>query len=153
MSILVLIQASTGVTWYNINTVLIYYSIQVGINVIYTVLVTKRLLAMREEIKQIVGEYSSIYDTVIFMIIESTMLYIPFVIVFIFAFAFHSDISNLWFLGIGHVQVSRRKPVLSASLIFFNLGNCSIAYHRPCSKGAVNYRTCTGNFIYRILRD
>jgi len=44
MSILVLIQASTGVTWYNIDTVLIYLSIQVGINVIYTILVTNRMI-------------------------------------------------------------------------------------------------------------
>jgi len=107
MSILVLYQASTGVTWYNIDTVLIYYSIQVGISVVYTILVTGRLLAMRGEIRRIMGEYSTVYNTVILMIIESTMLYTPFAIIFIFSFAFHSDVSNLWFLGISHVQVSR----------------------------------------------
>jgi hypothetical protein len=110
MSILVLIQASTGVIWYNINTVLIYYSLQVGISVLYTILVTNRLLVMRGQIKQILGEYSGIYNTIVLMIIESTMLYTPLAILFILTFAFHSYISNLCFLGISHVQVSRQKP-------------------------------------------
>ncbi|KAJ8582394.1 hypothetical protein M405DRAFT_867888 [Rhizopogon salebrosus TDB-379] len=104
MSILVLIQASTGVIWYNINTVLIYYSLQVGISVLYTILVTNRLLVMRGQIKQILGEYSGIYNTIVLMIIESTMLYTPLAILFILTFAFHSYISNLCFLGISHVQ-------------------------------------------------
>lgn len=72
----------------------------------YTILMTKRLLAMRSEIKQFMGESAGIYDTVVLMIIESTALYIPFGIVFIFAFAFHSNISNLFFLDISLVQVS-----------------------------------------------
>jgi hypothetical protein len=142
MSILVLIQASTGATWYNIDTVLIYYSIQVGMNVLYTLLVTNRLLSMRNEIKRIVGEYSTIYDTVVLMIVESTMMYTPFAILFILTYALHSNIDNLCFLGISHVQVSRRKPNLSASLMYFlfSLGHRPTAYHRPCSKWAVDYR-------------
>jgi hypothetical protein len=104
-----LVQASTGLVWYNINTVLINLCINVGFTVIYTILVTKRLLAMRWEIKQIMGESSTIYDTITLMIIESAMLYTPFAILFIFVLAFHSNISNLCFLAIGHVQVSRRK--------------------------------------------
>jgi len=104
MSILVLVQASNGITWYNIDTVLIYYGIQVGINVLYTILVTNRLLVMRSQIKQILGEDSGIYNTILLMIIESTMLYTPLAILFIFTFALHSHISNLCFLGISHVQ-------------------------------------------------
>lgn len=119
MSILVLIQASTGATWYNIDTVLIYYGIQVGISVLYTVLVANRLIVMRNEIKRIMGEYSTIYDTVILMIVESTMIYTPIAILFILAYALHSPICNLCFLGISHIQVSKRKPNLSASLMYF----------------------------------
>ena len=161
MSILVLIQASTGITWYNINTQLIYLGIQVGINVIYTILVTKRLLAMRSEIRRIMGEYSTVYSTVVLMIIESTMLYTPLAILFIFAFAFHSNISNLCFLATSHVQVSRQKLELSASLMFFSffsLGYCPVTYHCPCSKGPVNHprvviRTCWCTFNCSILWD
>jgi len=108
MSILVLYQASRGTTWYNIETVIAYYSIEVGLNVLYTILVTNRMLIMRGEIRRIMGETATVYDTVIFMVIESTMLYIPFAIIFIVTFGLHSDISNLWFLGISHVQVSGR---------------------------------------------
>jgi hypothetical protein len=107
MSILVLIQASTGVTWYNIDTVLIYLSIQVGINVIYTILVTNRMVVMRSQMKQIIGEYdSSIYDTVVRMTVESTMLYSVLAVIFLVSFALHSYVSNLCFLAISHVQVS-----------------------------------------------
>jgi hypothetical protein len=110
MSILVLIQASTGLTWYNINAVLIYLSIHVGINLIYTILVTNRLLFMRSHIKQNMGEYdSSIYGTVVRMTIESAILYSALAIIFLISFALHSYVSNLCFLAVSHVQVSRQR--------------------------------------------
>jgi len=104
LSVIVLIQASTGLVWYNIDTVLIYLCIDVGFTLIYTILVTRRLLVMRGQMKRIMGGYSSVYDTVVLMIIESAMLYTPFAILFIFAFAFNSNISNLCFLAASHVQ-------------------------------------------------
>lgn len=114
MSILVLIQATIGVTWFNNNTVLIYLSIQVGINVIYTILVTSRVVVMRSQMKQIIGECdSSIYDTVVRMTIESSMLYSVLAVIFLVSFALHSYVSNLCHLAISHVQVSLQKPASS----------------------------------------
>jgi hypothetical protein len=108
MSILVQIQASTGAVWYNINVLLVYLCIEVGLTVIYTILVAYRLFAMRSKMKQAMIQYdSSTYDTVIRMVIESAVLYSTFAVLFIFAFALHSDgVSNLCFLSIGQVQVS-----------------------------------------------
>ncbi|KAG0695130.1 hypothetical protein DFH29DRAFT_814504, partial [Suillus ampliporus] len=104
-SILVLIQSSAGAIWYNINTELIYLCIEVGLTVTYSVLVTSRLLAMRGLMKRIMREYdSSTYDTVALMVIESAMLYIAYAIVFIVSFGLHSNVSNLCFLSISHVQ-------------------------------------------------
>ncbi|KAG1738396.1 uncharacterized protein EDB91DRAFT_1024696, partial [Suillus paluster] len=104
-SILVLIQSSFGAIWYNINTQLIYLCIEVGLSVIYTVLVTNRLLVMRGLMKQVMREFdSSIYDTVIIMVIESAMLYSVCAIIFIVSFGLHSSVSNLCFLSISHVQ-------------------------------------------------
>ncbi|KAG1736575.1 hypothetical protein EDB19DRAFT_1910231 [Suillus lakei] len=106
MSILVLIQSSAGVIWYNINIELAYLCIEVGLSVIYTVLVTNRLLVMRSLMRQVMREpeYSSIYDTSILMVIESAMLYSVCAIIFIVSFALHSNVSNLCFLSISHVQ-------------------------------------------------
>ena|SRR5882757_1233410 len=111
MSILLLIQASTGTSWYNIDTVLIYLSIQVGINVIYTILMTNRLLVMRSRMKRIMGEFdASIYDAIVRMNIESAMLYSALAVIFLVSFALHSYVSNLCFLAISHVQVKPTKP-------------------------------------------
>ncbi|KAG2126691.1 hypothetical protein BD769DRAFT_786749 [Suillus cothurnatus] len=106
MSILVLIQSSAGAIWYNINVQLAYLCIEMGLSVIYTVLVTNRLLVMRGLMRQVMQEHehSSIYDTSILMVIESTMLYSVCAIIFIVSFALHSNVTNLCFLSISHVQ-------------------------------------------------
>jgi len=119
MGIFILIQASLGVNFYSINTELAYLSIQVGLTVIYTILVTSRLLVMRHRMKQAVDKYdSSTYDTVVLMVVESAMLYTVFASIFIVAFALHSDnISTICFLSINQVQVSMPRLELSASLM------------------------------------
>ncbi|KAG1779049.1 hypothetical protein EV702DRAFT_1277476 [Suillus placidus] len=106
MSILVIIQSSAGVIWYNIHIQLAYLCIEVGLSVIYTVLVTNRLFVMRGLMRQVMGEhdYSSIYDTSILMVIESAVLYSVCAIIFIVSFALHSNVSNLCFLSISHIQ-------------------------------------------------
>jgi hypothetical protein len=119
MSILVLIQSSAGAIWYNINVQLAYLCIEMGLSVIYTVLVTNRLLVMRGLMRQVMQEheYSSIYDTIILMVIESTMLHSVCAIIFIVSFALHSNVTNLCFLSISHVQVSKQKSESPASLM------------------------------------
>ncbi|KAG0696974.1 hypothetical protein DFH29DRAFT_948879 [Suillus ampliporus] len=106
VAILVLIQAGTGVMYYNINTTLVYLTFQVGLTVFYTILVAIRLLAIRKRMKQAIPEYdSSTYDTMILMVVESAMSYFVYIIIFIVAFALHSDsISTLCFLSINQVQ-------------------------------------------------
>lgn len=105
MAILVLIESSAGAVFYNINTELAYLSLEVGLTVTYSVLVTSRLLSMRGLMRQIIREYdSSTYDTIVLMVIESAMAYIAYAIVFIVSFGMHNDVSNLCFLSISHVQ-------------------------------------------------
>lgn len=120
MPIVVVIQAYTGVIWYNMDTVLTYLCIEVGFTVIYTILVMQRLLAMRGQMKQIMVEYdSSIYDTLVLMVIESAVLYSPFAIIFIVSFALHSSVANLCFLSISHIQVSKQTPEFRIYLMCF----------------------------------
>ncbi|OAX40970.1 hypothetical protein K503DRAFT_798357 [Rhizopogon vinicolor AM-OR11-026] len=106
LSIAVQVEACTGVTFYNITIELVYLCIQVGLNVIYTLLVAHRLFTMRSQLRQIMGQYdSSTYDTVVLMVVESAMAYTIFAIIFIVAFAMENNgLSTLCFLSIGKVQ-------------------------------------------------
>jgi hypothetical protein len=104
-----LVEAGTGAQFYNINTTFIYFAIQVVHTMLYTFLVAKRLLSMRGQMKEALAEYdSSIYDTIIRMVVESAMTYGIFIIVYIVAFAVHSNsLTTLCFLSIVQVQVSK----------------------------------------------
>lgn len=130
MAILVLVESSAGAIFYNINTELAYLSLEVGLTVTYSVLVTSRLLSMRGLMKQIMREYdSSTYDTIVLMVVESAMVYIAYAIVFIVSFGMHSNVSNLCFLSISHVQVSKRRPTMLSMYLMLAcvraLPNCS----------------------------
>ncbi|OAX34384.1 hypothetical protein K503DRAFT_747493 [Rhizopogon vinicolor AM-OR11-026] len=106
LSIAVQVQSSIGIAIFNINVQLVYLCIQVGLNVIYTLLVAYRLLSMRNQLRQVMGQYdSSTYDTVILMVVESSMPYTIFAIMFIVAFALQNNgLSTICFLSIGKVQ-------------------------------------------------
>ncbi|KAG1739346.1 hypothetical protein EDB19DRAFT_857907 [Suillus lakei] len=105
-AIVVLVRAGTGAPFYNIDTTLAFLTFQVAHTILYTILVAKRLLSMRDRMKQALTEYdSSTYDTIILMVVESAMAYSVFLIIFIVAFAVHSkSISTLCFLSIVQVQ-------------------------------------------------
>lgn len=120
-------EASTGIPFYDINIEPAYLGIQVGLNVIYTILVAYRLLNMRRKMKELVGQYDSrLYDTLVLIIVESVMAYTIFAIVFIVAFAMHlNGITTICFLSIGQVQVSRQTLcylIPDASFVFLNQG-------------------------------
>ena len=118
MSILVLAEAS-GAVFYNINFELAYLCLQVGLTLIYTLLVACRLLSLRK--KAIGSEDVSLYGSTATMVVESAALYAPVGIIFIVSFAVHSDVTNLVFLSVSHVQVSARciVPLDGRSSFFF----------------------------------
>ncbi|KAG1880213.1 hypothetical protein F4604DRAFT_1578925 [Suillus subluteus] len=111
VSILIMIQISTRAKIFKINTMLLFLCMEVGFTLIYTILVTSRLLVMRSQMKQAVAQYpmaqynSSTYDTVVIMLIESAMLYSVFCVVLIVSVASHSDgVFNLCYLSITNIQ-------------------------------------------------
>ncbi|KAG1774360.1 hypothetical protein EV702DRAFT_974896 [Suillus placidus] len=106
LSIFIQVEASVGIAFYNISIEPAYLGIQVGLNVFYTILVTYRLLDMRNRMKELVAQYDSrFYNTLILIIVESAMAYSIFAIIFIVAFALHlNGITTLCFLSIGQVQ-------------------------------------------------
>ncbi|KAG2341109.1 hypothetical protein BDR05DRAFT_966007 [Suillus weaverae] len=106
VAIAILVQVGTGALFYGINTTLAYLSFQVAHTMLYTILVTKRLLSIRGQMKQAFVEYdSSTYDTVILMVVESAMAYTVFIMIFIIAFAVHSSpLTTVCFLSVCQVQ-------------------------------------------------
>jgi hypothetical protein len=131
MSIIVLIETSTGIVWYNINIELAYLCIEVGLTVMYTILTANRLLVIRNKMKQIMPEYdSSTYDIVVLVVIESAVLYSVFAIIFIVSFALHSNVSNLCLLSIYQSCTGEQTPtsIICVSDSYFRnraLRNCS----------------------------
>ncbi|KAF8557189.1 hypothetical protein OG21DRAFT_378299 [Imleria badia] len=104
MSVLVLAEAS-GAVFYNINIELAYLCLQVGLILLYTVVVVARLLALRKKTLETTGwDDVAPYEAAAMMVVESAGLYAPLGIIFIVAFSVHSDVTNLIFLSISHVQ-------------------------------------------------
>lgn len=112
MSILVLAESS-GTIFYNINTQLAYLCLQVGLTIIYTLLVVGRLFSLRMQMRDTLGkEHVRPYETAAIMVVGSAALY-TILGIFIISFALHSNISNLVLLSISHIQVSTfHVPVL-----------------------------------------
>jgi hypothetical protein len=156
------VESNTGAIFYGINTQISYLCVQVGLTVIYTILVAYRLLAMRSKLKQTMGQYdSSTYDTIVLMVVESAMPYTVCAIVFIIAFALHNDgITTICFLSIENVQVSRQTGItrVSDASFFVELGHCAIVHHPSCCKRASSYTGMVdpsrcSTFDPSILRD
>jgi hypothetical protein len=136
LSIIIQVEASTGIVFFDISIELAYLCVQVGLTVIYTLLVANRLLTMRGQLRQVMREYdSSTYDTVVLMVVESALAYTIFAIIFIIAFALHNNgLTTMCFLSIGKVQVSRQNWVFGVSDTSFFLNrtrallNCSSSF-------------------------
>ncbi|KAG8220335.1 hypothetical protein J3R82DRAFT_3475 [Butyriboletus roseoflavus] len=104
MSILVLVESS-GAIFYAINSQLAYLCLQVGLTIVYTLLVAGRLFSLRKEMRDTLeAEHIRPYKTAAMMVIESSALYSVFGIIFIFSYALNSDVCNLVFMSVSHVQ-------------------------------------------------
>ncbi|KAI6044611.1 hypothetical protein EDC04DRAFT_323531 [Pisolithus marmoratus] len=102
---IVILAGASGTVFYNINAQLAYLCIEVGMTVMYTLLVSWRLLKFRWGMEGLVGgEHLRIYNAAVTMVVESAAMYSVLGIAFIISYALHSNISNLVFLSISHVQ-------------------------------------------------
>ncbi|EJC99616.1 uncharacterized protein FOMMEDRAFT_148537 [Fomitiporia mediterranea MF3/22] len=104
MAILVLTE-SEGAVFYNISVQLAYLCIAVGMNIIYTILVVGRLIYIRNNVRDVIGaDHARLYVSLAAMFVESAAMYSTVGVIYIVAFSAHSDVSNLVFLSISHVQ-------------------------------------------------
>jgi len=112
--------------------------------VIYTLLVAGRLLKYRRQVENFVSrEHVHTLDKVITLVVESAAPYSILGIIFIISFALHSNISNLVFLAISHVQAGFTKsfPETVAQTSISCLGHCATFHHHPyCSRTCRRFR-------------
>ncbi|KAI4522955.1 hypothetical protein K525DRAFT_283173 [Schizophyllum commune Loenen D] len=105
MSIGVMVLAQRHAVFSHLGVQLAYLSLSVSTNIVFTLLVAGRLLAVRNRIRDTLGtEYSTTFGSVAATLVESSALYSFFGIVFIVAFALQSNVQNLIFLAISHIQ-------------------------------------------------
>jgi len=105
MAILTLVSSSHGAVFTSIGFQLAYLIISVSTNFIYTILVAGRLLVLRKQIKSALGEeHAKVYVSVAAMVVESSALYTGFGIIYVVTYALHSNVENLIFLWIIHIQ-------------------------------------------------
>ncbi|KAG6920214.1 hypothetical protein DXG01_004983 [Tephrocybe rancida] len=91
--------------FYDINVQIAYLCLTVGTNILFTVLVVLRLLWARwDHGQEITVEHSVAYVSIIAMVVESAAVYSMLGVLFIASFATKSNLSNLIFLSISHVQ-------------------------------------------------
>lgn len=98
---------SSRAIFYDINSQLAYLFLQVGLTIVYTLLVAGRLFTVRRYLRDALGkDFARPYEIAAIMVVESAAPYTALAIIFIVSFALHSDVTNLVFLSVSHVQVS-----------------------------------------------
>ena len=119
LSTLVLAEARHGV--HSINNQLGYLCLQVGLTLAYTLLVVHRLLALQRKMRAISRrEDLSPHENAVVTIIESAALYAPVGVIVVISFAMHSDVTNLVYLSVSHVQVSATPSPVRRESVFLS---------------------------------
>ncbi|KAG6371459.1 hypothetical protein JVT61DRAFT_9486 [Boletus reticuloceps] len=83
----VVLAGSNGAIFYNINFQLVYLCLQVGLTIIYTLLVAGRLFSLRMQMRALGREHVRPYETAVIVVVESAALYSVVGVNFIFSFA------------------------------------------------------------------
>ncbi|KAL1742407.1 hypothetical protein HDZ31DRAFT_66015 [Schizophyllum fasciatum] len=104
-SVGVMVLAQRHAVFSHLGVQLAYLSLSVSTNIVFTLLVAGRLFSVRNRIRDTLGaEYSTTFGSVAATLVESSALYSFFGIIFIVAFALESNVQNLIFLAISHIQ-------------------------------------------------
>ncbi|KAK7034617.1 hypothetical protein VNI00_012258 [Paramarasmius palmivorus] len=105
LSIGVMHYAQISAVFFNIKVQIAFLVLSCTFNLIFTVLVSVRLLSLRKQIIQTLGEeHAKTYTSVTATLVESAALYFVFDVIFVFAFGFKSNVQNLILLEYSSIQ-------------------------------------------------
>lgn len=93
--------------FYNLHLQIGFLAMSCTFNFLFTILICYRLLTARQRIKEVLGaQHAATYTSITATLVESTALYFVFDLVFLFTFAFHSNVQNLILLENCLIQAS-----------------------------------------------
>ncbi|KAL0571989.1 hypothetical protein V5O48_009969 [Marasmius crinis-equi] len=105
LSIAVMYFAQQGAVFFNIEVQIAFLSMSCTFNLLFTILVSTRLLSMRRQITELLGkEHARTYTSITATLVESASLYFVFDVIFLFAFGFKSNVQNLILLEYSSIQ-------------------------------------------------
>ncbi|KAK7040762.1 hypothetical protein VNI00_009668 [Paramarasmius palmivorus] len=105
LSIAVMHYAQMSAVFFNIKVQIAFLVLSCTFNLLFTVLVSTRLLGLRKQIIQSLGdEHAKTYTSVTATLVESAALYFVFDVIFVFAFGFKSNVQNLILLEYSSIQ-------------------------------------------------
>ncbi|KAF9258499.1 hypothetical protein L218DRAFT_909339 [Marasmius fiardii PR-910] len=105
LSIAVMHFAQQSAVFFNIKVQIAFLAMSCTFNLLFTILVSAKLLSMRRQILTVLGkEHASTYTSVTATLVESASLYFVFDVIFLFAFGFQSHVQNLILLEYSSIQ-------------------------------------------------
>ncbi|KAL0060100.1 hypothetical protein AAF712_013117 [Marasmius tenuissimus] len=105
LSISVMHFAQQRAVFFNIKVQIAFLVMSCTFNLLFTVLVSTKLLSMRRQIIQVLGkEHAKTYTSITATLVESASLYFVFDVIFLFAFGFGSHVQNLILLEYSSIQ-------------------------------------------------
>ncbi|KAK7045943.1 hypothetical protein VNI00_006938 [Paramarasmius palmivorus] len=106
LSIAVMHCAQLKAVFINIKAEVAFLALSCIFNLLYTILISIRLLTVRKRVIDALGSaHAKSYTSLMAILVESAALYFVFGVVFVFAFGFKSKVQNLVFLEHSNIQV------------------------------------------------
>ncbi len=106
-----------------------FWSISAGLNIVFTFLISTRLLLIRRRANAVLGpSHGSHYTSVLAIVIESAALYSLWALIFLITYARNNPIQNILLPPLGQIEVCR-IPLKSVLLTSRLAGNSAASHH------------------------
>ncbi|KAK7034613.1 hypothetical protein VNI00_012254 [Paramarasmius palmivorus] len=117
LSIAVMYYAQHSAVFFNIKVQIAFLVLSCTFNLLFTFLISIRLLSVRKQIIDTLGaEHAKTYTSVTATLVESAALYFVFDVIFVFAFGLKSNVQNLILLEYSSIQVGVHSWVFALPL-------------------------------------
>jgi hypothetical protein len=127
-----MVSAGNSAIFFNLDAQMAFLIMSRTFNLLFTTLVSTRLLTMRNQIKSLLGpEHALTYTSVTATLVESAAVYFVFDVLFVVTFSIHSNVENLILLENCLIQVRRTLVRLRRMKDTFDVYICAICRALP----------------------
>ncbi|KAF7368384.1 hypothetical protein MVEN_00160200 [Mycena venus] len=140
-----MVSAGNSAVFFNLDAQMAFLVMSCTFNLLFTTLVSTRLLTMRNQIKSLLGpEHALTYTSVTATLVESAAVYFVFDVLFVVTFSIHSNVENLILLencliqGIAQLLIIKRVAQGNEidSAITTHIANTTMHF-RPAGTGNI----------------